>query len=210
MYSIKDIEKKANHVLLSYFKSKGRAVKMPIDPIDILESKGFSIDYVNDKYDKNIYGALQLEEKTVEVNADISFNKGMENFTIAHEIGHIELHAPLLNDKDTSCNPMLEHDNDQIEKEADTFAACLLMPERNVKDIFYKIRRSPLVLRDNFLFRFLGKGNKRKRALNFASVIIKEGQFNVSKYAMINRLITLRLLRGIGYQNNKYNYKRRS
>ena len=37
--------------------------EMPIDPIDILESKGFSIDYVNDKYDKNIYGALQLEEK---------------------------------------------------------------------------------------------------------------------------------------------------
>ena len=33
---------------------------------------------------------------------------------------------------------MLDHDDDQIEKEADTFAACLLMPERNVKDIFYK------------------------------------------------------------------------
>ena len=43
------------------------------------------------------------KKKLVEVNADISFNKGMENFTIAHEIGHIELHAPLLNDKDTSC-----------------------------------------------------------------------------------------------------------
>ena len=33
MYSIKDIEKKANQVLLSYFKSKGRAIEMPIDPI---------------------------------------------------------------------------------------------------------------------------------------------------------------------------------
>ena len=63
MHSIKDIEKKANHVLLSYFKSKGRAVEMPIDPIDILESKGFSIDYVNDKYDKNIYGALSWKKK---------------------------------------------------------------------------------------------------------------------------------------------------
>ena len=101
MYSLVDIESKANKVLLSYFESKGKTIEAPIDPIDILEYKGYSVDYVNGKYDKNTYGTLKIKDKVVEVNADISYNEGMENFTIAHEIGHIELHATNLKNSDS-------------------------------------------------------------------------------------------------------------
>ena len=38
-------------------------------------------------------------------------------------------------------------------------------------------------------------------------MVIAQGKFNVSKYAMINRLITLRLIKGIGYQKNRLNHE---
>ena len=208
MYSVVDIESKANKVLLSYFESKGKTIEAPIDPIDILEYKGYSVDYVNGKYDKNTYGTLKIKDKVVEVNADISYNEGMENFTIAHEIGHIELHATNLKNSDSpECDLTALNNDSQIEKEADIFAACILMPEDLVKEAFYQIRKSPLFLKDGFLLRLIGKKNKTKRALNFASMIIARGKFNVSKYAMINRLITLRLIKGVGYQKNRLNHE---
>ena len=88
---IKDIEFKANELLSAYCEAKNSSIKTPVDPIDVLEFKGFSVDYVNNKYALNIYGALQVDRKVVEVNADVKINEGMENFTIAHELGHLAL-----------------------------------------------------------------------------------------------------------------------
>ena len=130
----------------------------------------------------------------------------MENFTIAHELGHIVLHVPKMDkDKMTECDfDSISKDN-LLEKEADIFAACLLMPDANVKKAFYQLRNSRLFLRDNFIFRLIGRGSKRKRALNFASRVIRQGNFKVSKYAMINRLIGLGLIKGLQYQKNNFN-----
>jgi len=203
---IKDIESKANDLLSSYCESKNSSIETPVDPIDVLEFMGFSVDYVNNKYASNIYGALQVDRKVVEVNADVKINEGMENFTIAHELGHIVLHVPKMGkDKMTECDfDSISKDN-VLEKEADIFAACLLMPDANVKEAFYQIRNSRLLLKDNFIFRFIGRGSKRKRALNFASRVIRQGNFKVSKYAMINRLIGLGLIKGLPYQKNNFN-----
>ena len=74
------------------------------------------------------------------------------------------------------------------------------MPDANVKKAFYQLRNSRLFLKDNFIFRLIGCGSKRKRALNFASRVIRQGNFKVSKYAMINRLIGLGLIKGLPYQ----------
>ena len=132
----------------------------------------------------------------------------MENFTIAHELGHIVLHVPKMEkNKATECDfDSISQDN-VVEKEADIFAACLLMPESNVKDAFYQLRNSRLFLKDNFIFKLIRRGSKKKRALNFASKVIKQGNFNVSKYAMINRLIGLGLIKGLRYQKNNINNK---
>jgi len=209
MRMVKDIENKANQLLSSYFEDKGRAIKMPIDPIDILEYKGYSVDYVNGKYDLNIYGALQIDRKTVEVNADVPINEGMENFTIAHELGHIVLHVHKIENNNTpACDFDSDHKDNLIERDADAFAACLLMPESIIKETFYQIRSSRLILKDNFLLRLFGRRSKRKRALDFASMVIKKGNFNVSKFAMINRLIGLGLIKGLRYQKNNFNKKK--
>ena len=102
---IKDIEFKANDLLSSYYEAKDSSIETPVDPIDVLEFIGFSVEYVNDKYASNIYGALQVDKKVVEVNADVKINEGMENFTIAHELGHIVLHVPKMDKvKMTECD----------------------------------------------------------------------------------------------------------
>ena len=206
MLTIKDIEFKANELLRSYCEAKNSSIKIPVDPIDVLEFKGFSVDYVNDKYALDIYGALQVDRKVVEVNADVKINEGMENFTIAHELGHIVLHLPKMDkNKMTECDFETISKDNFAEKEADIFAACLLMPESIVKEAFYQTRKSSLFLKDHFIFRLIGCGSKRKRAMNFASKIIKRGSFKVSKYAMINRLIGLGLIKGLRYQKNNVN-----
>ena len=205
----KDIETKANQLLSSYFDAKGKSIMAPIDPIDILEYKGYSVDYVNGKYDLNIYGALQIERKTVEINDDVTFNDGMENFTIAHELGHIVLHASKdKNNNEIGCDFDSSQKDNLLEREADDFAAYLLMPASLVRETFYQIRSSRLNLKDNFLLRLIGRKSKRRRALNFASMVIQKGNFNVSKLAMINRLIGLGLINGLRYQKNNFQNKR--
>ena len=78
------------------------------------------------------------------MNADISYNEGMENFTIAHEIGHIELHATNLKNSDSpECDLTALNNDSQIEKEADIFAACILMPEDLVKEAFLSDTKIP-------------------------------------------------------------------
>lgn len=80
---------------------------------------------------------------SIEVNADSSFTIYLSQitsikrdvFTIAHELGHYVLHSRL-GRIPLSANRSGE--NDEAEKEANTFAACFLMPEKEVKEKFYK------------------------------------------------------------------------
>ena len=195
------IESKSLDLLSSYSLEKGRELGNDIDSIDILEYLGYDIDYVKGKYpskgESAVYGALNTDRKFVEINQDVPFNNGMENFTIAHEIGHIILHST------KTCSLT---DNDQrssIEKEADKFAAYLLMPTEKIKKVFNRVHGRPLYLKKKQPFYLIKKGARRKSALAFADKIIKEGGFtNVSKLAMVNRLIGMGLIKGLKYQKN--------
>ncbi len=198
------IESSAMDLLRSYFDKKECQMSAPIDPIDIIEYLGYSVEYVNGKYDSNVYGAFVPETNTVEVNDDISFTEGMENFTLAHEIGHIILH---LNESskhvNAACNISKSNNSDIKEMEADRFASFLLMPTQMMQIAFHQLRRKPLHLKKNFILSYLLKKSKRKRALEFAGEMIQAGNFtNVSKLAMVNRMIGMGLLRGIPYQKN--------
>jgi len=204
------IESKSLDLLKSYSLEKGKELGNYIDPIDILEHLGYNIKYVNGKYpskgESAVYGALYKERKVVEINHDISFNEGMENFTVAHEIGHIILHAEEA-DQNRNKKTCSLTDNDQrssVEKEADKFAAYLLMPTEKIKKVFNRVHGRPLYLKKKQPFYLLKKGSRRKSAIVFADKIIKEGGFtNVSKLAMVNRLISMGLIKGLPYQPNK-------
>lgn len=71
-------------------------------------------------------------------NSNIS-NKGRQNFTIAHELGHYALKHPLQRKSficDTGCIDEGENTGGRLEKEANYFAACLLMPKSKIASAF--------------------------------------------------------------------------
>lgn len=57
-------------------------------------------------------------------------SEGRKRFTLAHEAGHYFLHRPLLPPEGIRCGQaaVVRGEGANIEKEADRFAACLLMP----------------------------------------------------------------------------------
>lgn len=73
------------------------------------------------------------------VNDSIS-NDGRRNFTIAHELGHYFLCHELKNGQCFDANILEDGtDIDSIEREANYFASCLLMPENKLKPAFLKM-----------------------------------------------------------------------
>lgn len=61
---------------------------------------------------------------------NLNQSRGRKNFTVAHELGHYMLHREKIGSEGIYCdeNSILRRDGEGIEKEADLFAASLLMP----------------------------------------------------------------------------------
>lgn len=105
----------------------------PVDVIEIAENLGIDLRYINfgEKYNQVAgYISVLQNKKTISVNKDDSRNR--QSFTIAHEIGHLVLHEAELKDKpDISIllrMPIGGFEHDRLEKEANCFAANLLVP----------------------------------------------------------------------------------
>ena len=214
----KEIEQKSLDLLERYSKDTGEKIQLPIPVLDMIEYLGYDIDFR--QYDKSdeILGETYLKEKLVAINENLAEKQeGRMHFTAAHEIGHIILHAPLATPdfqmllKDQKPNILCRKEdgfdgtnNKTLERQADKFASFLLMPTAAVKESFFSIRNKPLNLKRNFLVEYFSKISRRSNAINFAREIIDTGKFtNVSKLAMVNRLIGMRLIKGLRYQKNK-------
>lgn len=81
-------------------------------------------------------------------------------FTGAHEIGHVKLHGvdTLLRERPID-GPRLDH-QDHKEREADTFAALFLMPERQMFDAFERtFNTAPPIKVDETLAFYIGQGD---------------------------------------------------
>ena len=209
-YNNKYIESKSLDLLESYGRDRKIKAVPPVDPIDIIEHLGYDVVYRNDGIyeDKNILGGLNIDKKNVEVNEKANTHHGRENFTLAHEIGHIRLHSKgiSLENREKLCRTDAGFDAntpDRIEREADKFAAYLLMPTEHVKTAFDSVRNKPLRLRNNLIFQLLLKRSPRTRSIQFSRKVMAAGNFtNVSKLAMVNRLIGMGFIRGLRYQKN--------
>ena len=214
----KHIEEKSNKLLHKYFKHNNESITVPIPTIEILEYLGYDIDFRSDGIYKNkdILGGVIPKEKIVELNESLTKNEGRLNFTIAHEIGHIILHVDNEDNdfffrSDNNCedeNIINDKKRKLIENEADQFAAYLLMPSDIIKKSFFKLHDKPVNVAKFSFINFLLRKSKLQQAFSIARNISNKGKFNnVSKTAILNRLIGLRLIRGIPYQT--YKIKRR-
>lgn len=106
----------------------------PIELIgDIMKRRGIIFEDRDEDDDEFCGVYIEIEKaKIIFVNANLYPPR--KNFTIAHELGHHFLAHPL-QDGAIICNTsvILGNDKPEIEKEADYFAACLLMPQNLMK-----------------------------------------------------------------------------
>lgn len=105
----------------------------PIPVVEIAESSGVEVVYANlGPFQETVAGFCSFEEEKIYVNADDIAVR--QNFTIAHELGHWILHRELFTQspEDYPVLPRFQSVDYQNprEKEANYFAANLLVPER--------------------------------------------------------------------------------
>jgi Zn-dependent peptidase ImmA (M78 family) len=93
----------------------------------MVEERNFGLKY------SHVAGFIKPEDYLIVVNQDDS--KSRKNFTIAHEFGHFLLHKDSLEEDPDKYAvmyriPLGNADKDRIEKEANCFAANLLVPQK--------------------------------------------------------------------------------
>ncbi|HEY3283089.1 MAG TPA: ImmA/IrrE family metallo-endopeptidase [Armatimonadota bacterium] len=104
----------------------------PVNVVELSKSEGLSVAmaYFSDQA-RQVAGYIDLEQQSVVVNAVDRPNR--QRFTIAHELGHWALHQDQLqNNPERGVLmrvPLGTSNRDPVEREANVFAANLLVPQ---------------------------------------------------------------------------------
>lgn len=150
MLTNKQIEEKADDVLKKYV-SRGGAYKK-FETIMTTENIKFREVSIKGKF-LGIFTHGNNGQAYIIINSNID-NDGRRNFTIAHELGHYFLCHELKNGQCFDAN-ILEDGTvvDAIEREANYFASCLLMPESKLRPAFLnKLQHSKKAKIKDFLY----------------------------------------------------------
>ena len=210
------IEKESTKLLKSFSKDKGQKIAAPVPVFDIIEHLGYDVDFRKDGIyeDKNLLGGTLIDQKTIEINENLIDHEGRMHFTAAHEVGHIVLHVPFYNEKhgkDISEDKIISRKDcgfegtkkEPEEWQADKFAAYLLMPSALIKKAFYNNYNRPVNVRRKSILQIFFPNPAFVKGYRIAEEVIRDGKFdNVSKMAMLNRLIGMRLVKGLSYQKS--------
>ncbi len=145
-----------------------------VDIFDVCQALGYySIRYPLGT--DSVLGAVILKNDDFIIFSNSSIVLSREIFTVAHEIGHIELQH-LNNSFAMIDEHTLGCEENEIEKEANYFAACFLMPQEKLST-FMRIN--------------IGKPASKLSVLDIANV---QSMFNTSFETTLNRLEALGLI----------------
>jgi Zn-dependent peptidase ImmA (M78 family) len=152
----------------------------PVPVIDIVRGLGIELSYR--LYDGDISGILRRDPDRTIIGVNALESEPRQNFTIAHELGHFHLHKgyEVIVDKMVLVNlrgrPGETLASEDEEREANYFAAELLMPEKFVRPRMRELVAGRTIVSGEPLVEQLA------------------GEFEVSKQAMTYRLVNLKLL----------------
>ena len=203
------ISRKATELIAGFQALAKYEVKPPIPVEDIIERYlGLRLIYddLTRVFGREVLGAVYVEAKTICINERLfeSSSEGRLVFTIAHEVGHWVLHRQYATEQSTAgakkpsivCKP--GNAKEPIEWQADYFASCLLMPEKEIREAFEKVcAPEPLIVKSSMSDPGGGSGEEPylEQWPFIAAAMCEAGGFpNVSKHAMIIRLQDLGLL----------------
>ena len=205
----KDIDSAVHELLMKFSKRRGAQVAPPIPVEDIIEKHlevTLEITNLKEKLGADdVLGAAYFDERLIRVDERLEEQEGRLCFTLAHEVGHWQLHRPLYELEKMS--PTLFEAKAQLpsflcrskqkppeEIQADKFAAFLLMPRHFVQNAFVEVVGPAPFLID-------GLGARQPDVLviknwsDIAKAVITKGNFtNVSVEAMRYRLKDLKLV----------------
>jgi len=105
--------------------------KAPVNVVKLTREMGITIE--EQDLDDDVSGFLVRKDGADIIGVNKYHPDVRKRFTISHEIGHFKLHVetPLFVDyyKGSKLNRKITGGNYKMEKEANRFAACLLMPK---------------------------------------------------------------------------------
>ena len=202
---------KAMDLIEAFQAVAGYRVKPPIPVEDIIE-RALGLRFLYEDLEKvlgsnDVLGATYVESGVICINERLfeHSSEGRLVFTCAHEVGHWVLHRQYVDVEETHSSKgeaivcSLKNAKAPIEWQADHFAACLLMPEKEIREAFQKVcGPEPFVI--NNVRSSVEEGAQRKEPFVeqwpfIAAAMCEAGGFsNVSKQAMIIRLQDLGLL----------------
>ncbi len=213
--SYRDINTIANKIIKKYEEKKGRSVDR-VDIIDLLHTLyGVDVEYYKLSRNNSILGMASPTDTlvdvwrddspvTVEIGSDLVLVDssllepkliGRRNFTAAHEGAHQILFRMEPNPASprlrlTTNVSRMRTEEDWEEWQANTLASCLLMPELQVKRMFWMLFSETYI-------NIIQPGNKN----HYLPFVAMAAFFGVSKEALAIRLRQLKLI-GVYKQEN--------
>ncbi|MBR09529.1 MAG: hypothetical protein CMP48_17825 [Rickettsiales bacterium] len=168
MKSFKQIEELAYSVFIEHADKAQNSFEVDVKKI----ASSLNIEIFDRQLDHEISGLLIVKDGKVAIGIDSSQHETRKRFTIAHELGHFFLHRSI---KSTFVDEVFARSNrvNQVEKEANAFAAALLMPETNIRNY---IKEKQWIFIDDEQIQELSH------------------DFNVSTISMTYRLVNLRII----------------
>lgn len=146
-------------------------------PVAVFEAATFlNIKIEELDLEEDVSGFYVIKDKSAHIGYNKSNPPVRIRFTIAHELGHYLLHAkqnPLFIDKPYNRNANSSTGKNVLEREANAFAAALLMPEKLINEYIDKFGANTI---DQVIIRELARN------------------FEVSEQAMTIRLTNLGLI----------------
>src|SRR5262245_61528186 len=106
-------------------------VESPPVPVERL-AEGLGAEIVYQSFEGDVSGMLYRDENRNLIGVNSAHGANRQRFTIAHEIGHLKLHAgkPVFVDSFGGRVNLRDGTSDLQEVEANAFAASLLMPQQ--------------------------------------------------------------------------------
>lgn len=157
-----DIERASIKLLNEYRNARGKALSPPIDIEDILENYlklSLDFDDLHERLDvprlghePEVLGALYVETQEVFIDQSLDpdenpAGEGRFRFSVGHEIGHWRLHRTLIQKDRTTTSEEIAASvicrtragKEPIERQADHFSSCLLMPRQMIYHEWCKV-----------------------------------------------------------------------
>ena len=172
------IRRRRIQLLVDELLSENAVDEAPVPVSAIARAQGARIYF--DKLEGDMSGFLFRDAQQMVIGVNTIHSKTRQNFTIAHEIGHLLLHDQEQMHIDREFRVRLRDDvssqgTDDAEREANLFAASLLMPKEFLKKDLSK--EDYVDILDDAFLRGLGR------------------KYGVSTQALVNRLKNLGYIR---------------